>query len=130
MSLVGPRAETEGFVRYYTPEQRTILNQTPGLAGMAQLVFSHEAEVLRDHPNREEAYIHHVMPRKLLVDLDYEKRRTVWSDVCLLMEIALFILGKSFRLNRNIPIASSINRTNTGQSDEGGGPRPLATPPK
>jgi len=130
MSLVGPRPETEGFVRYYTPEQRTILNQTPGLAGMAQLVFFHEAEMLRGHPNPEEAYIHHVMPKKLLVDLEYEKRRTVWSDVCLLMELALLILGKSFRLDRNIQIASSFNRTNAGQSKAGGGQRPLSTPPK
>jgi len=130
MSLVGPRPETERFVRYYTPEQRTILNQTPGLAGMAQLVYPHEAEVLRGQPNPEEAYIRHVMPQKLLVDLDYEKRRTFWSDVCLLMELALLILGKSFRLDRNIQIASAFNRTNTGQSEAGGGPRPLSTPPK
>ena len=36
MSVVGPRPEVERFVRYYTPEQRRVLDQTPGLAGMAQ----------------------------------------------------------------------------------------------
>lgn len=130
MSLVGPRPETERFVRYYTPEQRAILSQTPGLAGVAQLVYPHEAEMLRGHPNPEEAYVHYLMPKKLSVDLDYEKRRTFWSDLCLIMELALLILGKSFRLDRTFHITSSFNRTNAGQSETDACPQPFSTPPK
>ncbi len=130
MSLIGPRPETERFVRAYTPEQRTILAQTPGLAGMAQLVYPHEAELLKGHPNPEEAYIHHIMPKKILVDLEYEATRTFWSDLLLLMELALFVLGKRFRRKQNIHIAETMNETRVGQSDADKGAQPLSTPSK
>jgi hypothetical protein len=37
------------------------------------------------------------MPRKIAVDLEYESIRTFWSDVRLLGELALLIIGKSYR---------------------------------
>ena len=47
MSLIGPRPEAERLVHYYTPEQRRLLEQTPGLASMSQLVYPHERELLQ-----------------------------------------------------------------------------------
>lgn len=130
MSLIGPRPEVEHFVRHYTPEQRAILNQTPGLAGIAQLVYHHEADILRGHPNPEEAYIHQIMPRKIMIDLEYEARRTFWSDICVLVEVALLILGKSFRSDHISHTASSLNGMTAGQSATDSYSQSLATPPK
>jgi lipopolysaccharide/colanic/teichoic acid biosynthesis glycosyltransferase len=107
MSIIGPRPEVAQLVRYYTLEQRRLLDQTPGLAGRSQLVYPHEAEVLRRYPNPEEVYRQHLMPQKLTVDLEYERHRTFWSDLLLLAEIILLsLLGKSYRIDRNfyIPI--------------------------
>lgn len=106
MSIVGPRPEVERFVRYYTPEQRRLLEQTPGLAGMSQLVYPHEADTLRGCPNPEEVYLQQLMPRKLGVDLQYERSRTFWSDLRLIAELALLILGKSYRVDQNFRIRS------------------------
>ena len=39
MSVIGPRPEVERYVAHYTPEQRRLLEQTPGLAGLSQLVY-------------------------------------------------------------------------------------------
>jgi lipopolysaccharide/colanic/teichoic acid biosynthesis glycosyltransferase len=105
MSIIGPRPEVEQLVRYYTPEQKRLLEQTPGLAGLSQLVYPHEADVLQGCPNPEEVYRQHLMPKKLTVDLEYERNRTFWSDLLLLAEIILLsLLGKSYRIDRNFYI--------------------------
>jgi lipopolysaccharide/colanic/teichoic acid biosynthesis glycosyltransferase len=105
MSIIGPRPEVEQLVRYYTPEQRRLLEQTPGLAGLSQLVYPNEADVLQGCPNPEEVYRQHLMPKKIAVDLAYERNRTFWSDLLLLAEIiVLSLLGKSYRRDRNFYI--------------------------
>jgi lipopolysaccharide/colanic/teichoic acid biosynthesis glycosyltransferase len=102
MSIIGPRPEVEQLVRYYTLEQRRLLEQTPGLAGLSQLVYPHEADILQGYPNPEEVYRQHLMPKKLTVDLEYERSRTFCSDLLLLAEILLLSLrGKSSRIDRN-----------------------------
>jgi lipopolysaccharide/colanic/teichoic acid biosynthesis glycosyltransferase len=107
MSIIGPRPEVERLVRYYTPEQKRILEQTPGLAGLSQLVYPHEADVLQGYPNPEEVYRQHLMPKKLAVDLEYERSRTFRSDLLLVAEIMLLsLLGKSYRIDRTFYIPS------------------------
>jgi lipopolysaccharide/colanic/teichoic acid biosynthesis glycosyltransferase len=111
MSIIGPRPEVEQLVRYYTLEQRHLLEKTPGLAGLSQLVYPHEADVLQGYPNPEEVYRQHLMPKKLTVDLEYERSRTFWSDLLLLAEIILFsLLGKSYRMDRTFSIPSEKGR--------------------
>ena len=94
MSIVGPRPEVETLVHSYTAEQRRLLNFKPGIAGLSQLVYSHEAEILGRCPNPEEVYLKIVMPRKIAIDLVYEERRTFWSDLLLLAEIMVFVIRR------------------------------------
>jgi len=91
MTLVGPRPELEKFVRLYSPAQRQILDATPGLAGMAQLAYPHEAEWLRGAHDPEAAYIQGLLPLKLAADLEYERRRTPASDFVLMWRLALMV---------------------------------------
>jgi lipopolysaccharide/colanic/teichoic acid biosynthesis glycosyltransferase len=106
IGVVGPRPEVERFVRYYTPEQRHLLEQTPGLAGISQLIYPHEPDILRGHSNPEEVYLHQLLPRKLAADLQYERGRTFWSDLRLLAEIILMIIsGKSYRMDRGFRVS-------------------------
>ena len=93
MALIGPRPEVERFVARYDTEQRRILSTTPGLAGRAQLVYPHEADFLRDAFDPEEAYVAELMPKKIAVDLEYERRRTLWTDLVLVFDIALLVAG-------------------------------------
>ena len=106
MSIVGPRPEVPRFVDQYTSAQRAILAATPGLASMAQLVYPHEARLLCGHPDPESAYVRYLMPRKIDVDLQYERTRTLWSDLELLAEIGLLLAGKSFRIDRLLDVPS------------------------
>ena len=89
MSIIGPRPEVERFVRHYTPEQRRLLEQRPGLAGMAQLVYADEAEILKGCDDPERTYVMDLLPRKLAIDLEYERRRTFGSDLVLLGRLVL-----------------------------------------
>jgi lipopolysaccharide/colanic/teichoic acid biosynthesis glycosyltransferase len=108
MSIVGPRPEAERLVRYYTPEQRKLLEQTPGLASMSQLVYPHEAELLQGHSDPEETYITQLMPKKIAVDLEYEHTRTFLSDLRLLGELARLVMtGKSHRTDRDFRVISN-----------------------
>jgi lipopolysaccharide/colanic/teichoic acid biosynthesis glycosyltransferase len=106
MSVIGPRPEVERYVCHYTPEQQRLLEQTPGLAGLSQLVYPGEAEILRHCVKPEEFYTRELMPKKIAVDLQYEARRTFWSDLQLLFEMVLLILGRSYRVDRDFCVPS------------------------
>jgi lipopolysaccharide/colanic/teichoic acid biosynthesis glycosyltransferase len=93
MSLLGPRPELAVFVEHYTPAERRILEVTPGLAGMAQLLYPHEAALLRQYPEPERAYLEQLLPGKIAADLAYERRRSAASDFHLLIALLLLIAG-------------------------------------
>jgi lipopolysaccharide/colanic/teichoic acid biosynthesis glycosyltransferase len=111
MSVIGPRPEVERYVSHYTPEQRRLLQQTPGLAGVSQLVYPTEANILRHCFNPEEFYIRELMPKKIAVDLEYEVRRTFWSDLRLLLEMVLLVLGKSYRVDQDFCVLPAQKNT-------------------
>lgn len=102
MSIIGPRPEVERFVRLYAPEQRRILEAKPGLASMAQLVFPHEAELLKGQADPDGIYAGQIVPHKIAIDLEYEARRTLVRDLGLILEIGLMILGKRPREDRSL----------------------------
>jgi lipopolysaccharide/colanic/teichoic acid biosynthesis glycosyltransferase len=107
MTIIGPRPEVERYVVHYAPEQRRMLEQTPGLAGLSQLVYPTEAEILRHCSNPEEFYVRELMPKKIAVDLQYETIRTFRSDLRLMWEMVLLILGKSYRVDPDFPVIAS-----------------------
>jgi lipopolysaccharide/colanic/teichoic acid biosynthesis glycosyltransferase len=111
MSIIGPRPEVERYVSHYTPEQRRLLEQTPGLAGLSQLVYPSEAEILRHCVNPEEFYVRELMPKKIAVDLQYETSRTFWSDLHLLFEMVLLIFGTSYRVDSNFGVVHAEKST-------------------
>ena len=96
MSVVGPRPEVERFVQQYTPEQRRVLEQTPGLTGLSQLAFAHEAELLQGYPDPEDVYVRYVVPSKLAIDLEYGRTRTFLSDLSIVVRTMLVVLGKKY----------------------------------
>jgi lipopolysaccharide/colanic/teichoic acid biosynthesis glycosyltransferase len=98
MSIVGPRPEVERFVRHYLPAERQILEGKPGLASVSALVYANEPELLDSAPDPEAMYINELMPKKIAIDLAYEQTRTLWSDVRLLGQIALFVVRRQSSL--------------------------------
>jgi lipopolysaccharide/colanic/teichoic acid biosynthesis glycosyltransferase len=107
MSLIGPRPEVPRFVARYTEAQRAILDAQPGLASLAQLVYPHEADLLRDQIDPEEAYVRYLLPAKLAVDIEYERTRTWRSDARLIAEMILLIVGLRLRVDRALRVPSA-----------------------
>jgi lipopolysaccharide/colanic/teichoic acid biosynthesis glycosyltransferase len=82
MTLVGPRAEVPDMIRYYTPEERETLKVKPGLTGPGQIYFTtDQAAELDDVEDVEAHYVSHQLHPKLALDLEYLRRRSLWSDL-------------------------------------------------
>ena len=82
MTLVGPRAEVPDMIRHYTPEEREILRVKPGLTGPGQIYFTtDQAAELDAVLDVEVHYVRHQLHPKLALDLDYLRRRSLWTDL-------------------------------------------------
>ena len=91
MSLVGPRPEDPRYVALYTDEQRQVLAVRPGVTSAASLTYRDESALLSGE-NWERHYIQEIMPHKLAIDLDYQARRTLASDLNLIMRTVLALV--------------------------------------
>jgi lipopolysaccharide/colanic/teichoic acid biosynthesis glycosyltransferase len=95
MSLVGPRPEHPAFVEHYTPEQRRLLEVTPGMTGASALAFIDEEQELKGE-RPEEKYLDEVMPQKLDLELRYLERASFKSDLGILLKTAAMLLRRPF----------------------------------
>jgi len=93
MTLVGPRPESPEIVALYTPHQRAVLAVKPGVTGKVQLDSDDESETIPEGADPYGYYLAHLMDRKLRMDLDYLRGRTVFTDV----RIVLATAGLMFR---------------------------------
>jgi lipopolysaccharide/colanic/teichoic acid biosynthesis glycosyltransferase len=87
MSLVGPRPEDPFFVRLYTPQQREVLSVRPGITGVSQLAYRNEESLLSSE-RPETIYVSDILPRKLELDLDYVRQRSLLVDLRILASTA------------------------------------------
>lgn len=81
MALVGPRPEVPRYVALYTPAQRRVLDVRPGITDPASIRYRDESAALARAADPERAYVDEVMPHKLAINLAYLERRTLASDV-------------------------------------------------
>ncbi len=84
MSLVGPRPEDPRYVAQYTPKQRQVLKFRPGITSAASLVYRREEQMLGGL-DWEKVYQDEVLPAKLAIDLEYFSKRTLLSDLLLIL---------------------------------------------
>ncbi len=80
MSLVGPRPEDPRYVNLYTPDQCKILEFRPGITSPASIEYRDESHMILEE-DWERFYVEQVIPRKLVIDLEYFHRATLWSDL-------------------------------------------------
>ena len=89
MSLVGPRPEDPRYVAMYNDEQRQVLAALPGITSPASVIYRHEHELLGQAQDSQDYYVSVLMPRKIEVDLAYLRRRTIRSDLRVLLQTAV-----------------------------------------
>jgi lipopolysaccharide/colanic/teichoic acid biosynthesis glycosyltransferase len=85
MSLVGPRPQVPWVVDGYSEEERLVLSVRPGITDPASIRFANEGEILRGHPDPDAAYFELIHPEKMRLAVDYVRRRTVLSDIRVLV---------------------------------------------
>lgn len=84
MQLVGARPEVERYVEMFHPQYAVILEGRPGITDPASLAYRREQEILS--PTQiEQHYIAEILPEKLRLSLEYQKRRTFLSDIAILL---------------------------------------------
>ena len=88
MSLVGPRPEDPAYVALYTPAQRKVLTVAPGITSPASLAFRHEERLLQTS-DWETTYLQVILPRKLAMEGEYLAKRTLTSDMALILRTVL-----------------------------------------
>lgn len=94
MSLVGPRPEDPSYVALYDQEQRRVLSIKPGITGVAALAYSDEEALLRGE-DWEETYRERIMPAKLRLEIEYLARRSLWTDMQLLLRTCIVPLRRT-----------------------------------
>jgi lipopolysaccharide/colanic/teichoic acid biosynthesis glycosyltransferase len=94
MSLVGPRPEVPRYVEMYTPEQRQVLECTPGITDPASVHYRNEGQILSRSACPEETYVKEIMPEKIRLNLEYARTATLWSDTRVIVRTLFCLIGK------------------------------------
>ena len=93
MSLVGPRPEVRKYVKLYSEEQMKVLDHRPGITDVASIEYSNENEILESKEEPEKFYIEEIMPKKLDLNLEYIKSRSLYTDLKLIGHTFLKIIS-------------------------------------
>lgn len=88
ISFVGPRPPLRQYVEAYPEFYTQVLKSRPGITGLASIYFSaHEERLLSECRSPEETdrvYRRICIPRKVQLDLIYQKNRTICFDIILM----------------------------------------------
>jgi lipopolysaccharide/colanic/teichoic acid biosynthesis glycosyltransferase len=99
MTLVGPRAESPNYLRYYTAEERLLVTVRPGVTGPGQLEFTlRQAAELDGAGDPDRHYVEHHLHKKLALDLDYLRDRRLAKDVEILAATIGLVVRATMRL--------------------------------
>ena len=89
ISFVGPRPPLRCYVEQFPEIYSEVLKARPGITGMATLAFHRTEERLlapcRTAAETEAVYTRRCIPRKARLDLMYARRRTVCSDLKMML---------------------------------------------
>lgn len=92
MTLIGPRAESPQFVRYYTPDQLNLLNVRPGMTGPGQIHYTRDQQdQVVDPALAEEFYVKELLAKKLQMDLEYLANRSFLLDLRILARTGVVV---------------------------------------
>ena len=94
MSIVGPRPEVSKYVDLYTPEQRRVLELSPGITDPASVRYLHEEDELAAAENPEQLYRRVIMPEKIRINLEYAEHSSTGSDLGIVLR-TIFSIGRN-----------------------------------
>jgi lipopolysaccharide/colanic/teichoic acid biosynthesis glycosyltransferase len=94
MSIVGPRPEVPEFIKFYSPEQRSvILSMRPGMTDYAAILFHDESALLEQNGDPVEFYRTVIMPIKFRCYERYRHEIGMLTDLRIILATALLLLS-------------------------------------
>lgn len=100
LSVVGPRPEDPKIVaENYTDWMMQTLDVRPGITSPGAIYYYVQGEELVDPKDPERSYIERLLPAKLAVERAYLERATFFSDLKVVTQTALAILGPVFGMH-------------------------------
>ena len=87
MQLVGARPEVEPYVQMFRSQYAVILQDRPGITDPASLANRREDQML-SADRMEQQYVEEILPSKLKLSLGYQQRRSLLSDIGILLRTA------------------------------------------
>jgi len=81
MSFCGPRPESLRFQQLFTGEYTQLFDFKPGIFGPNQLIFRNEGSLYPLDQDPESYYCEHLFPEKAQRDLDFFKKRNIFSEL-------------------------------------------------
>jgi lipopolysaccharide/colanic/teichoic acid biosynthesis glycosyltransferase len=99
MSLVGPRPQVETDASLYTVEERRLFSVRPGITDLASIVFADEGEILAGSSDPDLLYNQIIRPWKSRLGLLYIDRRTVATDLFVIVLTLVSALSRRRALN-------------------------------
>jgi lipopolysaccharide/colanic/teichoic acid biosynthesis glycosyltransferase len=90
MQLVGTRPEVERYVALFREQYALLLSEPPGITDPASLAFRRE-EKLFVAERMEQQYVSEILPEKLRLSLEYQRRRNLLSDLRVLLNTVLSV---------------------------------------
>jgi lipopolysaccharide/colanic/teichoic acid biosynthesis glycosyltransferase len=101
MSLVGPRPEVPRYIAYYTAEDRAVvLSVRPGITDPVSLLLHDEQALLSRVAAPEEYYRTVLLPAKLRVARRYVLNRSLGTDLAIIAQTVLAVLGHRPRVTQ------------------------------
>ena len=97
MAIIGPRPESLRFADCFGGRYEQVLAYRPGIFGPNQILFRHEDALFAGRSEVESYYRQILFPLKAAVDLTYFPRRTIASDMRLLIDAVGAICGSKIR---------------------------------
>jgi lipopolysaccharide/colanic/teichoic acid biosynthesis glycosyltransferase len=100
MSIVGPRPlMRKGFERYSTVLQEKVYNVKPGLTGIGSIIFrDEESMVTASTMSPHEFYQKVIMPHKGALELWYQQKISLYTDIMIIFLTAWYIIFPSSKL--------------------------------
>jgi lipopolysaccharide/colanic/teichoic acid biosynthesis glycosyltransferase len=94
MSMVGPRPEVPEYVELWGAEARSaILSLRPGITDPASLTFRHEGDQLARVPDPEAYYVQTLLPKKVMLYLEYVATRSFRRDLAVLLKTLWVVIA-------------------------------------
>lgn len=89
MSFVGPRPQVRRYVEKYPKDYSELLQVRPGITDIASLKYRHEAEILGQFPDPEQAYVDVILPDKIALGKEYIRKSSLAFDIKLIIMTVL-----------------------------------------